>query len=159
MTIDWSRPIEAVHEDGRVVPAGEPVENSYGRSVKFVVPERSKERHLVTDTGGVWGSDWRIRNVPEHPTPTQYAPELVKMTEAEVRDMLAYDADTIVQTMREWGFVSDLPQDVDPDEKQIDRIMGDLQCAGYMFANPQQAREAAKFALARGRQLQRGEAA
>lgn len=83
--VDWSRPIEAVHEDGRVV-AVTAVRADDGDMITDQDLDGCR-RSFRRDTGKSWLSHvhWRIRNVaqPEVPTPS---PELTARM-AEVRDL------------------------------------------------------------------------
>jgi hypothetical protein len=57
--IDWSAPIEAVHDDGQIRPAqklGRDTDGDYR-------VEYGDGPMYVTKYGGVYGLDWTIRNV------------------------------------------------------------------------------------------------
>jgi len=60
--LDWTQPIEAVHEDGRVV-ASSIVEND-GGNMPWLVKLKGVSLDLWSLPDGTTGTSWRIRNVP-----------------------------------------------------------------------------------------------
>lgn len=162
--VDWSRPIEAVHEDGRVMP------------VTVSGPDdrlwRTNESPVDGSSNVYWNEDgsdvclrsrWRIRNIPEHPTPTQYAPELVERMVAFVRQCargfyyagVNEDAASAYEIVRgAKSIVSDLPQEIDPD------LIEARERLNLSFVPRTDEAEALALAcIKRGRQLERGDAA
>lgn len=115
--IDWSGELEAVHEDGRVVRVT--VDKGPDKDGdRAVMPQLDGVGRLFGKDGTPWSNNgWRIRNVSQ-PTPqADTKPDLTArknaMTITEVREMLAYDEDAIIQCMIDWGFA--LPEPVDED--------------------------------------------
>lgn len=164
--VDWSRPIEAVHEDGRVEVATATLRAPDGF---FWV--RWKNNAGWSDCEGACGQDhegWRIRNVPEHPTPTQYAPELVERMVALCRGMVHTTSVSVtvfpsLSSMDHYAIarsiLSDLPQEVDPDEQYAEQLIKEMGWAGEAEIGEVAVRRLVAKAYAAGRQLQRGEAA
>ena len=101
MTIDWSRPIEVVKPSGTVA-AWVVTEPGPGVFAVIQVVGWAITAQASVD-GRIINSSWTVRNVgarsdtaaPEHPTPTQYAPELVdsdqRNVEADMIGMLSRD--------------------------------------------------------------------
>jgi len=158
--VDWSRPIEAVHEDGRVVAVhlGGEDENPDKQGDHYTLPS------LNGDAPGIWQRDgtswmnadagWRVRNVPEHPTPTQYAPELVERMVALMKAMTGKTYMQPEHYEEARSIVSDLPQKVDPDliEARERLNLSFVPCTD-------EAEALALACIKRGRQLERGESA
>lgn len=61
MTIDWTKPIEAVHEDGRVVRGIYMETRGWGREVWLP----NKQSFIVDENGKSPGSPWILRNIAE----------------------------------------------------------------------------------------------
>jgi len=108
-----------------------------------------------------------VDRVPEHPTPTQYAPELVERAFALLRTM-ALACPIGVKAMGDGqreayetarSIVSDLPQEVDPDEEEAAAILEAANFKRDRDPHYVMILGVAKDALARGRQLERGDAA
>lgn len=167
--VDWSRPIEAVHEDGRVAAVeldpGYSQPDNDGEYALRVGPPGHEMSDLVHGDGRSTDPDnpWRIRNVPEHPTPTQYAPELVERMVAFVRQCargfyyagVNEDAASAYEIVRgAKSIVSDLPQEIDPD------LIEARERLNLSFVPRTDEAEALALAcIKRGRQLERGDAA
>lgn len=160
-TIDWSRPIEAVHEDGRVGTV-EPIRIAasgpggyYAGLVKcgsLAAKLMFRKDGSPTDIYDCYG--WRIRNV--QPTTPEFDPALWDRMVALVRRMSApkwRDNDTITEHYREaQAIVAHLPKPVDPDEE----IARGLVRAAYPEMKPGYAGRRYQIALAaikRGREL------
>lgn len=165
MTIDWSKPIEAVHEDGTVSPVSLYNHREWpDADGDWQVRGVGKGQWSYFRADGTHADErcpWRIRNVPEHPTPTQYAPELVELMVKTIRILADCepcgdnDAERkLIAVAR--SIVSDLPQEVDPDEVEARRVAEEC---GWAPAVIEASLAGLKAALSRGRQLQRGEAA
>lgn len=125
--IDWSKPIEAVHEDGRVVPVSFVDYN--GIDGTSGVPDAVGDRYtndpqdevgrtgIWLPSGEAWSSDrrsWHLRNVPQ----AGAKPDLTARMEALVRRMADNKTGdgwaTIVEAR---AIVALLPEPVDPDEQ------------------------------------------
>lgn len=92
-SIDWTAPIEAVHEDGRVVAvvlhSGPDKDGDY----KFMprVTDATADRQFSTPEGYVigGGGQWRIRNLVQAQTPLEYV-EGIKEHKFKVGDKIRY---------------------------------------------------------------------
>lgn len=161
MSVDWSRPIEAVHDDGRVVPviimSGPDSDGDYG-----VTPAPDGTHNCFRADGSKWvggyihgDTGWRIRNVTQ-PAPTP--DELTKRMEALVRDMATLvGGATYSQLQTEArAIVAMLPEPVDPDEAEARDL---VRMAYPDMKDDYQGRrlDIALAAIKRGRALERGE--
>jgi len=118
--IDWSGELEAVHEDGRVVPArydGVP-KRFNGHKVSYDDGEGEWSWCVFEDGRTMIDQSWRIRNVIPQPTPqADTKPDVTVrapcMTISEVREMVAKGEGAVIATMLERGYA--LPEPVDED--------------------------------------------
>lgn len=136
--IDWSGELEAVHEDGRVVPvklfSGPDNDGDYAvrpapdGSNSCFRPDGSKwvGRFIKADTG------WRIRNVTPQSTPqADTKPDVTARMEALVRRMALADicstqTDLVQQSIYDArAIVALLPEPVDPDLIEARRIVSE----------------------------------
>lgn len=123
-TVDWSRPIEAVHEDGRVV--------SVALEATYPQPDRDGDYTLQIGSldgndvyrpdGSSWGGGkWLIRNVAddaqnlEGPTTPELDPALWNRMVALVRDLAGNKLLNGRLANEARAIVADLPKPVDPD--------------------------------------------
>ena len=159
--VDWSRPIEAVHEDGRVMPmAVRGTPNPYGPVETTMSPDPKVTNEFWYKDGRdycITRSAWRIRNIPEHPTPTQYAPELVERMVALCRHAAVSASGHTQEEAR--SILSDLPQEVDPDEAYAEQLILEMGWAGEAEIGEAAVRRLVAQAYAAGRQLQQGDTA
>ncbi|MBB4618975.1 hypothetical protein [Sphingomonas abaci] len=147
-TIDWSKPIEALHEDGRVVA----VRRLFSPPGTYHVGPHLEGGWFAFDSDGkhiTRHCPWRIRNVPQ-PTPqADTKPDLTArknaMTVAEVREMLAHDEATIIATLIDWGFA--LPEPADPDEEAVQSILASWN-ANELETTEDAIREAVRYGRA-----------
>lgn len=166
--VDWAKPIEAVAAGCPEVPATF-VQHLCG--IPIVDVPGVGEGLGVDKNGRIgWHCSWTIRNVetrddtvtPEHPTPTQYAPELVERMVATIRILAGCtpcgesEGERLLIVLAQ-TIVSDLPQEVDPDEEEASDLVKKLSREGFIFGNTDQAESVAVAGIKRGRQLQRGE--
>lgn len=107
-----------------------------------------------------------VSRAPEHPTPTQYAPEMVNRLVAVVRGYVMgscacdYGPNKDRSLYAEAAaLLSDLPQEVDPDEAYAEQLIREMGWAGQAEIGEVAVRRLVAQAYAAGRQLQRGEAA
>jgi len=171
--VDWSAMIEAVHSDGRIVPVNL-VSTWRGYEIRPILEDEQGAVAIFNRDGthswkgkrGRPNIGWRIRNVPEHPTPTQYAPELVERMVALCRRAADTSASEDLHgsawcwVAREADLIiSDLPQEEDPDDQAASDLVIKLSRDGFIFGNTDQAESVAMAGIKLGRQLQRGEAA
>jgi len=158
MTIDWSRPIEAVHRDGRVKSMtlnGARDFDSDGVYFTDDIPDpcTCNSGWYANGQNRVPKSPWVIHNVVEHPTPTQYAPELVERMVALAKSVVNGSNPALFYEQAR-SIVSDLPQEVDPD------LIEARERLNLSFVPRTDEAEALALAcIKRGRQLERGEAA
>lgn len=76
--INWDAPIEAVHEDGRVV-AVTLVKYEFepdGKDTRRVEPAVELYSNWFHEDGTRWDGGWTIRNVAPTPTPMEFGPEI-----------------------------------------------------------------------------------
>jgi len=138
--VDWSRPIEAVHEDGRVVPTQ--VTEGPDRDGDFWVKDPTgkypKSGVLCCRPDGGDADGWRIRNV--QPTTPERDPLRDRM-EALVRRVAkgfylhAVNEDGIGTTdavVQAQGIVRDLPKPVDPDLIEAREVVMQVHIASGM---------------------------
>lgn len=127
--VDWSRPIEAVHEDGRVRPADKCLRVGYEHSASWFDGDRHCSWEFYSD-GLPWPgmNDWRIRNVAT-PAP-KYPDALVERMVAAIRRWVACEGDagnghanTVAAEFR--AIVAELPAEVNADEALAARIVDD----------------------------------
>jgi hypothetical protein len=150
MMIDWSGELEAFDTDGRVKPA---IKEEASRVVW--VDGKPWNAFFNGSTDGPWS----IRNLPEHPTPTQYAPELVERMVALCR-MIAgppLAQGNIVGLAT--AIVSDLSQEVDPDLLEARRIAAEWDLPIRKGERDTSEVQAVWEAIVRGREIERGAAA
>jgi hypothetical protein len=135
VSVDWSKPIEAIHTDGRVVPVRlietDPSEPYTPRKIS---PRLTNPDAWWFQEDGLWDSrrphDWRIRNVAQAPETTRTAPSggevgpevhsflVPKLTEAQAREWVATNApgakaDGLLAFLAEHSAL--LPEPVDAD--------------------------------------------
>lgn len=124
MDVDWTKPIEAVHEDGRVVSAH--VEDKPIDDMDSVGVRRADKVYMHVKQDGTYysvgyGDGWRIRNVqPAVAKPAEIDAALVERMVAALRlaaDMgsmsHADDIDAAGEAAR--AIVAELPEPVDAD--------------------------------------------
>lgn len=170
--INWSAPIEAVHEDGRVVGVhlGGEAENPDSAGDHYTLPS------LNGDIAGIWRPDgsswlgadpgWRIRNVAK---PVATSDDLTARMEALVRKMTGYHgageigdghhASELCEEAR--AIVALLPDVVDARELQMAKEIA--QRRDLLPVNQEAVQdkiiETLVEAIKRGRELQKGEGA
>lgn len=124
--VDWNRPIEAVHEDGRVFEA---------RSIYGPFGPLERQAHCVLigtftgdvfDDGSVRGNSfWRIRNVAEVPrNPEAPSHDIAKRMEALVRRMACENYD--IAEFAEARAIVALLEPVDADLVEARRIAANI---------------------------------
>lgn len=161
-TVDWSRPIEAVHEDGWVVSCSF-AEDDGGRFIPMRVhgvpidgPDNHYAEGFFDKDGTRPQSKWRIRNV--QPTTPELNPALWDLMVALVRDMadrynngrsddesVARDAYPFLREAN--SIVAALPKPVDPDVQAAADLLD-----SFGDALPD-AKSLALAAIKRGREL------
>lgn len=154
--IDWSAPIEAVHEDGRVVPVS--TVRVAGKSVQITPRlEGGSWWFGIDGTHGVKAVPWRIRNVTTKPVRT--AAEMLERMEALTRKYAASQSPSALAEEAR-AIVAEMTPPVDPDLIEARKIMrGQLMMTnGSRFDNMRQEdlETLAVNALKRGRELERG---
>ncbi len=160
LKVDWGRPIEAVHEDGRVVAVHSCEPDKDGD--RKVIPVLDGYYDLFLPDGRSWSDGpWRIRNVAEvNGNSRAPSDNLAKRMEALVRriadeEHFSDSAEARAVTREARAIVALLPEPVDADEAEIDRLMADFKALGATMTKGQRARSLASAALARGRALER----
>lgn len=160
--VDWSAPIEAVHEDGRVVPAHIKVrEVHWGRS-----PETWSS---IVVNGQTAHLGWRIRNAaqalktaPTAPSGGVVGPEVVERMIALVRELAKVTTIKAPWIIEARAIVALLPEPIDGDLVEARECaaqaqllaVGELTRAGKMDDQPIVI--AALAAIKRGRALAAG---
>lgn len=151
-TVDWSRPIEAVHEDGRVVPVdlGGERNNPDSQGDYYTIPSlRDGGPGIWRPDGTTWcGADrgWRIRNV--QPTTPERDPALWDRMVALVRRMCHVYVQTDRAEYPDYAEARAIVADLappDPVEAIVDELMR-KDCT---------TRQAIEEAVRRGRELAR----
>lgn len=136
--IDWSGELEAVHEDGRTMPASSSASGMLGgKRVQWKYwPQNAG--WIDYDTGlSADHPGWRIRNVPQSTpqadtkpdlTAEEQALELARMVAEWPVQMFVYN-DTLNKMnearQKARGIVALLPEPVDPDEAEAQRLNDD----------------------------------
>jgi len=159
--VDWSRPIEAVHEDGRVVPA-----QRLRHDADNTWPDENGQFHVCSNAGMFWesnGKPWRadrgyrIRNV--QPTTPELDPALWDRMVALVRWMAdrydngRSDDESVARDAYPWmrdarAIVGDLPKPVDPDLIEARKLAAEVEDFPHGSLE-----DLALAAIKRGRQL------
>lgn len=173
MRVDWTKPIEAVHEDGRTFAAV----FDYGQNGDHYWIESGKEPEdcaLFYYESGEPASptykNWRIRNVQPAATKPAISDELVERMVAAVRQHASGSAEVLQRSDGEYrslyaecmAIAAELPQSVDPDLLEarkcavpyVDALTSDILEGGYDSSSQVSA---ALAAIKRGRALERGE--
>lgn len=129
MAVDWSKPIEAAHEDGRVVPvtfAGDDKADRLPISIRPPVPSREGgvAQYFNRDGSRTGNCGWRIRNVQPAATKPAISDELVERAFTLIKEMAATPDHLKGSWTREAAaIVAELPQRVDPDVLAVRKIM------------------------------------
>jgi hypothetical protein len=174
--IDWSKPIEAVHADGRIVS----VETWGGVDYSgdcVTKPKIDGVEGIWRSDGTPWGADysgretikhWRLRNTPSA-TPTRTALEqrmedLVRRMADDKWDQSIYTGGILAEAR---AIVAELPEPVDGDLLEARKVFadwylkdGDKKRALQIHAGEYDKAptlDMIKTALLRGRALERGE--
>jgi len=170
--VDWSRPIEAVHEDGRVVPASAMRRAECGAMWAEWFPPKSVPHSGTFDAAGKPTADWRwrIRNV--QPTIPERDPALWDRMEALVRRVAEGDWQpgyAFVTEVEARAIVADLPKTVDPDLIEARELCAKDAEEAQFIGLPEKYRAGEKdgspamqvvlAAIKRGRELAQGERA
>ncbi len=134
--VDWAKPIEAVHEDGRAASAMI-ADNSHSEDFvwKHVAwkDEDTNRLHWFGDNGvSNVGSSWSIRNVTPPNTDTDKVPDaLVERMQQLIRDLhedhVKHGAHDYVQDFvaRTAAIVAELPKPIDSDLLLARQIVAD----------------------------------
>jgi hypothetical protein len=128
--IRWDEPIEAVHEDGRVVAVVAAAPDIDGD--RQTAPTLEGGYDLFCPDGSSWsGGPWRIRNVAQAPEtgstapiPSEVGPEVTERMIALVRSMAREEAGW-VNFDEARAIVALLPEPVDADLLEVRRIVAD----------------------------------
>lgn len=122
--VDWSKPIEAYHTDGRICPATK----VYGETSWRCDGHWWHSNRIDGSTGF---DGWRIRNVAQptliHPTapiPSEVGPEVVERMIALVRAVSEHGG-TMVNLAEARAIVALMPEPVDADRVEVRRIVAD----------------------------------
>lgn len=156
--VDWTAPLEAVHESGRVVPVTVKQTGIHYVSIMEALPNFgcASSRYFSPD-GSHANEQWRIRNV----TPTDPRPALYDRMEKLVRDMtIGYPTYAMTTLASGWvsearAIVAELPKPVDPDEAIANGLVGPFDIWGNATAHAE-AQRLALAAIKRGRELEQG---
>jgi len=159
--IDWSAPIEAVHEDGRVVAVkismGPYAGNQYDLTPELPNDDPEGFGHFTfAEDGSHHIAKWRIRNVATKPVRT--AAEMLGRLEALARRLAAPDQPgvhyvTQMEPLREEAraIVAEMTPPVDPDLIEARKIAAEAEDAPHGTLE-----DVALAAIKRGRELERG---
>lgn len=127
--IDWSKPLEAVHEDGRVF--------TVGYDQEFLPNEHWTDFEGAEELPGMWQNDgepytpaykgiWRIRNVQPAAVP-EYSLELVERMVNHFRKIgKDWHPNSIMAENDRIGIVALLPVPIDPDLIEAREIVAAL---------------------------------
>lgn len=161
MSVNWSRPIEAVHVDGRVMP----VQRFIGLNGTNVMPTLDGGWFSFCEDGrhSFLECPWRIRNVAQ-PAPTP--DDLTKRMEELVRKVSQYPRTT--SNVDDWAeearaIVALLPSPVDTDETEAQKLNNESPYdltgldRGQAVRNVKYIKATILAAIKRGRALERGE--
>jgi len=154
MSVDWSRQLEAVHVDGRVLAVDHRDTTKRNSGSWFVTLVGAN--WIVDDEGQVLRSGWRIRNVAQAPgtgsiapSPSEVGPEVMERMIALVRGMDGND-DPHPHYDEARAIVALLPEPVDADEAEVQFILH-----RWEENELETTEDAVREALKRGRALEK----